>query len=125
MSEYRREVPTAGQGLHERAERILGKRDYTHDEYLEALTQAQKVTATAASVEELARQILKDEPRLKTIDAARAMAEVTLGVHREPEDPVQATAERLAKERGKRLEWIRDYRELAALYEEAERVTRR
>jgi hypothetical protein len=112
----------SGQDLHQRAERILGKRNYTHGEYLEALLQAQADTTITASVEELARELLECEPRLKTIEAARVLAEVKLGVRREPEDPVQATAERLARERGTRVDWIRDYRELAALYEEAERA---
>lgn len=59
---------------------------------------------------------------LRSLEAARVLAEVRLGVRREPEDPIQATAERLARERGTSIEAISDYRQLAALYRKAERV---
>jgi hypothetical protein len=121
LSEYKREVPVSGLTLHQRAERILRKNNYSQDEYLDALLQAQAETETSASVEELAVDLLRTTPKLTSLEAARVLAEAKLGVNREPEDPVQAEAERLARERGTSLARIRSYRELAALYQEAER----
>lgn len=116
-------MPKSGLTLHKQAERTLGKHDYTHAEYFDALVQAEAQTTKAASVEQLAQTILRERRGgVENLDVARVLAESKLGIHREPDDPIQVAAERLARSRGASIEAIRDYRQLAALYREAERV---
>ena len=120
-SDENRAVTTVGEGLHRRAEQILGKSNYTSNEYLGALERAEKEANAAEDVDDLAEQLLRARPALGGMDAARVLARVRLGVDSPPEDAVQREAERLAKSRGLSLDEITDYRMLAGLYAQAER----
>lgn len=122
MSEYKPKVRLAGEALHRRAEQILGKREYDQAEYLDALERADAETRTAETVEELAERLVRERPDLTGIEAARVLARAKLGEFSQPEDPIQVAAERLARQRGGSIDSIRDYRELASLYEEAGRM---
>jgi hypothetical protein len=122
MSAHTPTTSTVGDNLHRRAEALLGKRGYSSREYMDALVQAEDESRTAATVADLAQELLREHPKLGSLEAARVLAEARLGLHREPDDSVQATAERLARSRGTSIEAITDYRELSELYQRAERV---